>query len=174
MLPPTDLRAQVRGEYQSSKLVVLAEVVGALDLHQVGPEWLGPRFEQLVLWRTVRPWKGTTGVGYQFVTRTITECCVCGAYVRVGERKLLYLGRNEPAPGSFSVSVCSLGELEDVYRQLSILDLLYSQRIASAPNHALQRMGIHKLQARGLPVSLRTRPAACADTGRRAAAELKR
>jgi hypothetical protein len=43
-----------------------------------------------------------------------------------------------------------------------------------SPNYALQRSWTHKLQARGQPISVRTRPAACAAMGRRAAAELRR
>ena len=42
------------------------------------------------------------------------------------------------------------------------------------PNYALQRSWTHKLQGRGRLISVRTRHPACAITGRRAAAELRR
>jgi len=45
---------------------------------------------------------------------------------------------------------------------------------ARAPNYALQRSWTHKLHGARTARKLRTRYAACAVTGRRAAAELRR
>lgn len=79
---------------------------------------------QVVQWRVLRAWKGSTRAGMTVETDTRVLCCTCGVAVSVGRRLVLYLN-NEAVN---SLSMCSVGSDYSVDKQSRILGRLFPKR----------------------------------------------
>lgn len=113
----TDVDAEVRRAWSGSDTVVMAEVADVDEFFSIGDRRVGeaefaarfyePRtspddapgndanLRQVVRWRVLETWKGSSLPGATVETDTPVQCCGGGVRVSVGTRRVLYLLDNK-------------------------------------------------------------------------------
>lgn len=97
---------QVAEAFATADYVILGEVtkVESIVATDELPDGQKGRYDaQLAHIKVIESWKGGKKAGDDFLTRTITTCCMCGLSVEVGQRWLVYAYGKEPV----SLSTCS-------------------------------------------------------------------
>jgi len=125
--PPgfTEVESEVRRAWSAADTVVMAEVAYVDEFFSIGDRRVGeaefvarfyeprtppddapeddPNLRQVVQWRVLETWKGSSLPGATVETDTPVQCCRSGVRVSLGTRRVLYLRDNRKN----SIRACS-------------------------------------------------------------------
>jgi len=116
------LWAPTEAKYADADVIVIAEAT-AISTQTIADTPSRHAELETVKWTVLRAWKGAYFEGDTFISRTNTECCICGLSVaRKGTIMLLYLSGREP----FGLSLCAgHQELPSDIKEVLLLDKLH-------------------------------------------------